>query len=157
MIVTLISFSMHFFFFFCFCGLLCSASLTVCFFCLSFLIFECFCGLFKFYFVEYFEHFISVKGLGKMCLCFIWPLLVLKFMKSSLFSSASDYNLKVIQDCTATTNIKCVCEDGFRCTEWASDLQNCKVCEKIQYKTTTGKCWAVQSVKSAILQWAGLD
>ncbi|XP_053182932.1 uncharacterized protein si:dkey-260g12.1 [Scomber japonicus] len=48
-----------------------------------------------------------------------------------------EYNLKVIQKCTPTSNIKCVCEDGFTCTQWTSDGQNCKVCEKIQYKTTT--------------------
>ncbi|XP_062277835.1 uncharacterized protein si:dkey-260g12.1 [Scomber scombrus] len=48
-----------------------------------------------------------------------------------------ELNLKVIQECTPTTNIKCVCEDGFRCTVMVPYSQNCKYCEKIQYKTTT--------------------
>ncbi|MED6267624.1 hypothetical protein CHARACLAT_014089 [Characodon lateralis] len=39
------------------------------------------------------------------------------------------YHLKVVQNCTRTTPLRCVCEPGFRCTE-IDHLGNCRDCEK---------------------------
>ncbi|XP_071324686.1 uncharacterized protein [Trachinotus anak] len=45
----------------------------------------------------------------------------------------SDYHLKVVQNCTSTSDIKCVCEAGFTCSEKVlySTVDNCKSCVKI--------------------------
>ncbi|XP_031708658.1 uncharacterized protein LOC116386506 [Anarrhichthys ocellatus] len=48
-----------------------------------------------------------------------------------------DYHLKVVQNCTRKTDVKCVCEDGFLCTEMVPYSKNCKNCVKIQETTTT--------------------
>ncbi|AWO96416.1 putative tumor necrosis factor receptor superfamily member 5-like isoform 2 [Scophthalmus maximus] len=48
------------------------------------------------------------------------------------------YHLKVVQNCTSTTNIKCVCESGFICKDMVRlDTENCAFCDKIQQTTTT--------------------
>ncbi|KAM9310602.1 uncharacterized protein KZ484_026461 [Pholidichthys leucotaenia] len=41
-----------------------------------------------------------------------------------------NYHLKVTQSCTNKTDVRCVCEDGFRCTETDSETGNCRVCER---------------------------
>ncbi|XP_051812894.1 tumor necrosis factor receptor superfamily member 5-like [Acanthochromis polyacanthus] len=48
-----------------------------------------------------------------------------------------EYHLKVVQNCSATSDLKCVCESGFRCTETSPQSGNCRKCEKIQDTTTT--------------------
>ncbi|XP_062256007.1 tumor necrosis factor receptor superfamily member 5 [Platichthys flesus] len=47
-----------------------------------------------------------------------------------------DYHLKVVQPCTNTSDIKCVCEAGFQCTEMTSYTKHCAKCVKIQQTTT---------------------
>uniref|UniRef100_UPI003AAD9297 uncharacterized protein isoform X1 n=1 Tax=Centroberyx gerrardi TaxID=166262 RepID=UPI003AAD9297 len=49
----------------------------------------------------------------------------------------SGYHLEVVQNCTSTTNVRCRCEAGFRCTDTDTLTQNCKYCEKIRVTTTT--------------------
>ncbi|XP_037640940.1 tumor necrosis factor receptor superfamily member 14 isoform X3 [Sebastes umbrosus] len=46
-------------------------------------------------------------------------------------------HLKVVQSCTSTSDLKCVCEDGFRCTDVVPLSTNCRYCVKIQRTTTT--------------------
>ncbi|XP_042278962.1 tumor necrosis factor receptor superfamily member 14 isoform X1 [Thunnus maccoyii] len=48
-----------------------------------------------------------------------------------------DYHLKVIKNCTGTSDLQCVCEDGFECAENVTLSANCKHCVKITVKTTT--------------------
>ncbi|XP_077951092.1 uncharacterized protein LOC144389601 isoform X3 [Gasterosteus aculeatus] len=47
-----------------------------------------------------------------------------------------DGHMKVVQNCTRKTDVKCVCEDGFRCTDTVPYSENCRYCE-IQDTTTT--------------------
>ncbi|XP_030606446.1 tumor necrosis factor receptor superfamily member 14 [Archocentrus centrarchus] len=46
------------------------------------------------------------------------------------------FHLKVVSNCTSTSNLKCDCEAGFRCTSWTQDNKNCMDCEKIQDPVT---------------------
>ncbi|XP_018538260.1 tumor necrosis factor receptor superfamily member 5 isoform X1 [Lates calcarifer] len=48
-----------------------------------------------------------------------------------------DYHLKVVQNCSSISNLKCVCEAGYKCTEWDQYTENCRYCVKIQETTTT--------------------
>ncbi|XP_067365478.1 tumor necrosis factor receptor superfamily member 14 [Channa argus] len=43
-----------------------------------------------------------------------------------------DYNLRVEQNCTTTSNTLCVCQTGFTCSEWDryTDARICKYCVK---------------------------
>ncbi|XP_061573062.1 uncharacterized protein si:dkey-260g12.1 [Cololabis saira] len=45
------------------------------------------------------------------------------------------YHLKVDQNCTSTSDLRCVCEPGFRCTDWTIS-NNCRECEDIQEDIT---------------------
>nr|XP_046255213.1 tumor necrosis factor receptor superfamily member 1A isoform X2 [Scatophagus argus] len=47
------------------------------------------------------------------------------------------YNLKVVQNCTSKSDVVCVCEDGFTCTNRVPHSANCRFCKKIQETTTT--------------------
>ncbi|XP_060936739.1 uncharacterized protein si:dkey-260g12.1 [Limanda limanda] len=47
-----------------------------------------------------------------------------------------DYHLKVVQHCTRISDIKCVCEAGFKCTEMIRLTKHCAKCVKIQQTTT---------------------
>ncbi|XP_068179486.1 tumor necrosis factor receptor superfamily member 5 isoform X2 [Antennarius striatus] len=47
------------------------------------------------------------------------------------------FHLKVVQSCTSTSNVKCVCEDGFRCTDRVSHSAKCRYCERIKEINTT--------------------
>nr|XP_020466523.1 tumor necrosis factor receptor superfamily member 5-like isoform X2 [Monopterus albus] len=42
------------------------------------------------------------------------------------------YHLKVVHNCTCTSNLKCVCEEGFRCIDKDTYTGNCKECVKNQ-------------------------
>lgn len=55
-----------------------------------------------------------------------------------------EFNLKVVQNCSRTSDLKCSCESGFRCTKTAPLSKNCRECEKIQDTTTT----AVKSARA---------
>ncbi|XP_014189988.1 tumor necrosis factor receptor superfamily member 1B isoform X1 [Haplochromis burtoni] len=46
-------------------------------------------------------------------------------------------HLKVVQNCTSTSDMKCDCEDGFRCIRWTHDKKNCLSCEKMPDPTPT--------------------
>ncbi|XP_030015178.1 tumor necrosis factor receptor superfamily member 14 isoform X2 [Sphaeramia orbicularis] len=48
-----------------------------------------------------------------------------------------DFNLKVVQNCTRTSNLKCICDEGFICTEKVHGSDNCRSCKKIQHVTAT--------------------
>ncbi|CAJ1062499.1 tumor necrosis factor receptor superfamily member 5 isoform X1 [Xyrichtys novacula] len=48
-----------------------------------------------------------------------------------------DYNLKVVQNCTSTSDLKCICEAGYTCNEKVSYSTNCKYCVKIKETTWT--------------------
>ncbi|XP_023119551.2 tumor necrosis factor receptor superfamily member 5 isoform X2 [Amphiprion ocellaris] len=48
-----------------------------------------------------------------------------------------EFHLKVVQNCSRTSDLKCSCESGFRCTQMSPLTENCRVCEKIQDTTTT--------------------
>nr|XP_019948208.1 PREDICTED: uncharacterized protein LOC109633059 [Paralichthys olivaceus] len=47
-----------------------------------------------------------------------------------------DYHLKVVQKCTSTSDLKCVCEDGYKCARNVPYSENCGFCVKIQQTTT---------------------
>ncbi|XP_034030408.1 uncharacterized protein si:dkey-260g12.1 [Thalassophryne amazonica] len=49
----------------------------------------------------------------------------------------SDYHLKVVQGCTNTSDLKCICEAGYRCTSKVPYSENCRYCDKIQTTLTT--------------------
>ncbi|XP_028280285.1 tumor necrosis factor receptor superfamily member 5 [Parambassis ranga] len=44
----------------------------------------------------------------------------------------SVFHLKVIQNCTSTSDLRCVCEVGYRCTKFVTFSENCRECDKIQ-------------------------
>ncbi|XP_042345329.1 uncharacterized protein si:dkey-260g12.1 isoform X2 [Plectropomus leopardus] len=48
-----------------------------------------------------------------------------------------EYNLKVVQNCTSKSDVKCVCEDGYRCKEMVPYSTNCRYCVKIKETTTS--------------------
>ncbi|XP_061675777.1 tumor necrosis factor receptor superfamily member 5 isoform X10 [Syngnathoides biaculeatus] len=39
-----------------------------------------------------------------------------------------EFNHKVIENCSSTSNLKCACRDGFRCTSVVAYTDNCKNC-----------------------------
>ncbi|XP_078108768.1 uncharacterized protein LOC144519486 isoform X2 [Sander vitreus] len=47
-----------------------------------------------------------------------------------------DFHLKMVQNCTSTSNVLCDCEDGFTCVQWVTGSTNCRSCVKIQETTT---------------------
>lgn len=67
--------------------------------------------------------------------------LKLSFIKPYLWnpSYVSEFNLKVVETCTSTSNVRCVCKAGFTCTDLVPLSDNCRYCEKIQETTTAGK------------------
>ncbi|XP_038567069.1 tumor necrosis factor receptor superfamily member 5 isoform X4 [Micropterus salmoides] len=48
-----------------------------------------------------------------------------------------DLHLKVSQNCTSKSDVKCICEAGYRCTATVPYTTNCRDCAKIQETTTT--------------------
>ncbi|XP_063340930.1 tumor necrosis factor receptor superfamily member 6B [Pelmatolapia mariae] len=48
------------------------------------------------------------------------------------------FQLKVVQNCTSTSDMKCDCEDGFTCSRWARE-GNCLYCQKMPDPTPTSK------------------
>ncbi|KAM7421050.1 hypothetical protein PAMA_015302 [Pampus argenteus] len=46
-----------------------------------------------------------------------------------------DFHLKVIQQCTSTSDLKCICENGFVCSK-VPFSENCKFCQ-VKIQTTT--------------------
>ncbi|XP_034409738.1 tumor necrosis factor receptor superfamily member 5 [Cyclopterus lumpus] len=48
-----------------------------------------------------------------------------------------DFHLKVVHNCTRETNVRCVCDDGFICTDMVPYSANCRYCVQIQETTTT--------------------
>lgn len=61
-----------------------------------------------------------------------------KLLKSR-FCTVSAFHLKVAQNCTSKSDVKCICEAGFVCTDVVSYSANCRYCEKIRETTTAGK------------------
>lgn len=51
----------------------------------------------------------------------------------------SDFHLKVIQNCTDKSDVKCVCEEGYMCTEGVPFSPNCRYCERITETDTVGE------------------
>nr|XP_020511404.1 tumor necrosis factor receptor superfamily member 5-like [Labrus bergylta] len=47
------------------------------------------------------------------------------------------YNLKVVQTCTSKSNVKCICEAGYRCSDFVPISQNCRYCDKIKEASST--------------------
>ncbi|XP_003450685.1 uncharacterized protein si:dkey-260g12.1 [Oreochromis niloticus] len=47
------------------------------------------------------------------------------------------FHLKVVQNCTSTSDMKCDCEDGFTCTRWTRERKNCMACKKMPDPTST--------------------
>ncbi|XP_073340966.1 uncharacterized protein [Pagrus major] len=48
------------------------------------------------------------------------------------------FHLKVVQNCTSKSDVKCICEAGFKCSEWDTLPKRCKSCTKIQETTEAG-------------------
>ncbi|KAF3839234.1 hypothetical protein F7725_017951 [Dissostichus mawsoni] len=48
----------------------------------------------------------------------------------------TELHLKVVQNCSRSSNMRCVCEEGFRCSHPVIESTNCRDCEKIQETTT---------------------
>ncbi|XP_029359957.1 uncharacterized protein LOC115044819 [Echeneis naucrates] len=46
-----------------------------------------------------------------------------------------DHHLKVVQNCTSTSDLKCVCEDGYQCAERVRYSENCALCVKTVVET----------------------
>ncbi|XP_011483741.1 tumor necrosis factor receptor superfamily member 4 isoform X2 [Oryzias latipes] len=49
------------------------------------------------------------------------------------------YHLKVVENCTRTSDLKCECEPGYRCIEKVPHSENCRQCQIIIVATTPGK------------------
>ncbi|KAK5891878.1 hypothetical protein CesoFtcFv8_012311 [Champsocephalus esox] len=49
---------------------------------------------------------------------------------------SAESHLKVVQNCSRSSNMRCVCEEGFRCSHHVTESRNCRDCEKIQETTT---------------------
>lgn len=47
-----------------------------------------------------------------------------------------DFNLKVVGNCTSTSDVRCACKAGFTCTIKVSLSDNCRYCKRIQETTT---------------------
>ncbi|CAI5663839.1 unnamed protein product [Oreochromis niloticus] len=56
------------------------------------------------------------------------------------------FHLKVVQNCTSTSDMKCDCEDGFRCTRWTRE-GNCMACEEdarqLKHKCFSDLCFSM--------------
>uniref|UniRef100_UPI0037E965E7 tumor necrosis factor receptor superfamily member 5 isoform X2 n=1 Tax=Semicossyphus pulcher TaxID=241346 RepID=UPI0037E965E7 len=50
-----------------------------------------------------------------------------------------DFHLKVVQNCTSTSDVKCLCEEGFRCSDLVPLSTNCRYCVRIEEKTSFEK------------------
>ncbi|XP_029928948.1 uncharacterized protein LOC115374249 isoform X2 [Myripristis murdjan] len=48
----------------------------------------------------------------------------------------ADLHLRIVQNCSKTTNIRCRCEAGFECTQSEPKSNNCKNCVKSSETTT---------------------
>ncbi|XP_047454402.1 uncharacterized protein si:dkey-260g12.1 isoform X2 [Mugil cephalus] len=46
-----------------------------------------------------------------------------------------EFNLIVVQNCTSTSDLKCICAPGFNCNDFVPVSMNCRECEKIQETT----------------------
>ncbi|XP_059195633.1 tumor necrosis factor receptor superfamily member 5 [Centropristis striata] len=55
-----------------------------------------------------------------------------------------DFHLKVVQNCTSTSDVKCICEDGYRCSDKVP-YPNCRYCTKIQATATTEAAVVISS------------
>lgn len=53
-------------------------------------------------------------------------------------SLSSDRHLRVIQPCTSTSDVKCVCDEGYTCTEMVPYSDNCRYCRKMEETTKAG-------------------
>lgn len=49
------------------------------------------------------------------------------------------FHLKVIQNCTNKSNVKCVCEEGYTCIDMVPLEDSCRYCRKLQETTTAGE------------------
>ncbi|TWW79050.1 hypothetical protein D4764_10G0000800 [Takifugu flavidus] len=50
-----------------------------------------------------------------------------------------NFHLKVIQNCTDKSDVKCVCEEGYMCTQEVPFSANCRYCERIPETDTVDK------------------
>ncbi|XP_034001634.1 uncharacterized protein si:dkey-260g12.1 [Trematomus bernacchii] len=49
---------------------------------------------------------------------------------------SAESHLKVVQNCSRSSDMRCVCEEGFRCSHQLTKSRKCRDCEKIQETTT---------------------
>ncbi|KAM7383297.1 hypothetical protein PAMP_002963 [Pampus punctatissimus] len=55
----------------------------------------------------------------------------------------TEFHLKVIQQCTSTSDLKCICKDGFLCDK-VPFSENCRYCVKIRDTTATEESYSSQ-------------
>ncbi|XP_051922228.1 tumor necrosis factor receptor superfamily member 14-like [Hippocampus zosterae] len=48
-----------------------------------------------------------------------------------------EFNQRVLANCSSTSNLKCACQDGFRCTAVVAFTDNCKNCVATATATST--------------------
>ncbi|XP_060905273.1 uncharacterized protein si:dkey-260g12.1 isoform X1 [Labrus mixtus] len=48
-----------------------------------------------------------------------------------------DYNLKVVHPCTSKSDVECICEAGYRCSDSVPFSKNCRYCVKIKEASST--------------------
>ncbi|XP_077382169.1 uncharacterized protein LOC144021850 isoform X2 [Festucalex cinctus] len=48
-----------------------------------------------------------------------------------------EFNQRVLENCSSTSNLKCTCQDGFRCTAVVAYTDNCKNCVATTTVTST--------------------
>lgn len=84
---------------------------------------------------------------SEMTLCCDWKPwdLVLVFL--------AVFHQKVIQMCTSTSDLRCACEVGYRCTEFVRFSDNCKKCDKIQESIGIPQPW--QTLSKHTDRWLG--
>ncbi|XP_041648867.1 tumor necrosis factor receptor superfamily member 5 [Cheilinus undulatus] len=48
-----------------------------------------------------------------------------------------EYHMKVVDECTSTSDLKCACQAGYRCQDRVSLSTNCRYCVKVDETTST--------------------
>ncbi|KAM6994531.1 tumor necrosis factor receptor superfamily member 23-like isoform 1-T1 [Tautogolabrus adspersus] len=48
-----------------------------------------------------------------------------------------DHHQKVVQNCTSKSDVKCICEAGYTCSDFVPLSENCRYCVRIKEASST--------------------